>query len=166
LVAGSTPCGGFKQLASAASGYVCPESLIRPHRRRGCRGLVGSWSTQTASGPGPISLIGRRLSPHAGTRGMILCRPSQGRGSHALQRDLRHIFGAVTGRPLERLIARTALDCHLHSRSSAQRFERDTYHGDALPTELRGRVLNCPTCGFAPLGDQLRSCTPVMQRRT
>ena len=31
------------------------------------------------------------------------------------------------------------------------------YHGDALPTELRGQVLNYLTCGFAPGGRNLRS---------
>ena len=40
------------------------------------------------------------------------------------------------------------------------------YHGDALPTELRGRVFSCLTWGFAPGGGQLRSCTPVIQRLT
>src|SRR5580704_5527899 len=39
------------------------------------------------------------------------------------------------------------------------------YHGDALPTELRGRVLSCLTWGFAPSGDQLRSCTAVVRPR-
>ena len=62
---------------------------------------------------------------------------------------------------IQRLIVRTALGCHLRSRRSVQRFERDTYHGDALPTELRGRVFNCLTWGFAPRGGQLKSCTAV-----
>jgi hypothetical protein len=73
--------------------------------------------------------------------------------------------GAVTrfkGTHAERLIGRTALGSQLHSRRSAQRFERDTYHGDALPTELRGRVLSCLTCDFAPAGGQPRSCTAVI----
>ena len=76
--------------------------------------------------------------------------------------DSRH--SAARRTILERLIARTALGCHLRSHRSAQRFERDTYHGDALPTELRGRVLSCLTWAFAPRGDQLRWCTPVTQR--
>ena len=53
--------------------------------------------------------------------------------------------GIARGVAIERLISRTALGCQLRSRRSAQRFERDTYHGDALPTELRGHVLNCLT---------------------
>jgi hypothetical protein len=63
---------------------------------------------------------------------------------------------------IERLIVRTALGCHLHDRRSVQRFERDTYHGDALPTELRGHVFSCLTCGFTPRGGQLKSCTAVI----
>jgi hypothetical protein len=57
---------------------------------------------------------------------------------------------------------RTALGCHLRSRRSVQRFEWDTYHGDALPTELRGPVFSCLTWGFAPHGGKLRSCTAVL----
>ncbi len=71
--------------------------------------------------------------------------------------DLRQIFPGRSQAILERLIRRTAVSCDLDSRRSAQRFERDTYHGDALPTELRGRVLSCLTCGFTPPGGQLRS---------
>ena len=37
------------------------------------------------------------------------------------------------------------------------------YHGDALPTELRGRVFSCLTCDFPPPGGRLRSCTAVIQ---
>jgi integrase len=35
------------------------------------------------------------------------------------------------------------------------------YHGDALPTELRGPVLSCLTWAFTLKGGQLRSCTEV-----
>src|SRR5450631_4663302 len=35
------------------------------------------------------------------------------------------------------------------------------YHGDALPTELTGRVFSCLTWASAPPGAPLRSCTPV-----
>jgi hypothetical protein len=49
----------------------------------------------------------------------------------------------------------TALARDLDSRRSAQRFERDTYHEDAPPTELRGQVLTCLTWGFVPHGGQL-----------
>src|SRR5216683_3879819 len=37
------------------------------------------------------------------------------------------------------------------------------YHGDALPTELRGRVLSCLTWASATPGAPLRSCTPVLR---
>ena len=50
---------------------------------------------------------------------------------------------------LERLIVCTALGRDLHHRTSVQRFEQDTCYGDALPTELRGRVLSCLTWVFA-----------------
>jgi hypothetical protein len=50
---------------------------------------------------------------------------------------------------LERLITCTAVGCHLRLHRSVQRFERDTYHGDALPTELRGPVFSYLTWGFA-----------------
>jgi hypothetical protein len=40
------------------------------------------------------------------------------------------------------------------------------YHGDALPTELRGRIFGCLTWGFGPAARRLRSCTPVIQRLT
>ena len=87
-------------------------------------------------------------------------RSAQGRDPHT-QYDLRHIFLSVGRAILEHLITRTALGCDLEARRSAQRFERDTYHGDALPTELRGRVLSCLTWGFVPRGGQLTSCTTV-----
>ena len=70
----------------------------------------------------------------------------------ALRCDFRHVRATHGGAKIERLISRTALGCHLRFRRSVQRFERDTYHGDALPTELRGRVLSCLTCGFTPPG--------------
>jgi hypothetical protein len=38
------------------------------------------------------------------------------------------------------------------------------YHGDALPTELRGPVFSCLTWGFVPRGRVFRSCTAVIQR--
>jgi hypothetical protein len=60
------------------------------------------------------------------------------------------------GRFLERLIECTAVVYHLHYRSSVHRFERDTYHGDALPTELRGVV----QATFRPTG------APVALRAT
>lgn len=104
--------------------------------------------------------VGRRLpvaSPLAtrGTDGMVIAR--------LLWDETPHPFGTCArffGSPdelLQRLIARTAVGCDLHSSSSAQRFERDTYHGDAPPTELRGQVLSCLTWCFAPPGGQLRS---------
>ena len=40
---------------------------------------------------------------------------------------------------LERLTSSTAVDALVRFRRSAQRFELDTYYGDALPTELMGR---------------------------
>ena len=69
-----------------------------------------------------------------------------------------------SGRFLERLIVRTALGCHLRSRRSVQRFERDTYHGDALPTELRGPVFSCLTWGFAPHGGHSGRALRVIRR--
>jgi hypothetical protein len=72
------------------------------------------------------------------------------------------LTGRSAYRILERLIVRTALARHLRFRRSVQRSERDTYHGDALPTEPRGRVLSCLTCDFAPAGGQPRSCTVVL----
>jgi hypothetical protein len=53
---------------------------------------------------------------------------------------------------IQRLIVRTALGCHLRSCRSVQRFERDTYHGDALPTELRGRGFRLSDLGFRSYG--------------
>ena len=38
------------------------------------------------------------------------------------------------------------------------------YHGDALPTELRGPVFTCLTCGFVPPSRLLGSCAPLVQR--
>ncbi len=38
------------------------------------------------------------------------------------------------------------------------------YHGDALPTELRGRVFSCLTWGCAASGGHYRLRTPVVQR--
>src|ERR1017187_1590898 len=76
-------------------------------------------------------------------------RSAQGRDPHT-QYDLRHIFLSVGRAILEHLITRTALGCDLEARRSAQRFELDTYHGDALPTELRGRILSCLTWGSRP----------------
>ena len=40
---------------------------------------------------------------------------------------------------LERLICCTTVAASLRFRWSAHRFERDSYHGDALPTELKGQ---------------------------
>jgi hypothetical protein len=39
------------------------------------------------------------------------------------------------------------------------------YHGDALPTELRGQVFifSCPTCGFMPRGWNLGLCPAVFR---
>jgi hypothetical protein len=58
---------------------------------------------------------------------------------------------AVTsaGADLEHLIACTPVSGDLGLRRSAQRFERDTYHGDALPTELTGPVFSCRAWGLA-----------------
>src|ERR1017187_5565807 len=70
---------------------------------------------------------------------------------------------------------RTALGGHLRSRRPAQCFERDTYHGDALPTEVRGRtvgpwtlatVLVRISAGFMAstlvlLHPQSRTCSPA-----
>ncbi len=70
---------------------------------------------------------------------------------------------SVSRHGIERLIARTALESHLHSRRSIQRFELDTYHGDALPTELRGQVLTCLTRRFVPCGPDPVGCTAVVQ---
>jgi len=64
--------------------------------------------------------------------------------------DERHTIAPVRVSDSRTSIARTALDYHLHFHRSAQRFERDTYHGDALPTELRGHNhrISCPArCG-------------------
>jgi hypothetical protein len=57
---------------------------------------------------------------------------------------------------LERLITRTPVSDDLRFRRSAQRFELDTYHGDALPTELTGRVFSCLTwsCAICPKDTQ------------
>ena len=37
------------------------------------------------------------------------------------------------------------------------------YHGDALPTELRGQAFSYLTWGFAPPSGHVRPCTPVVQ---
>jgi hypothetical protein len=56
------------------------------------------------------------------------------------RRDLRHILKAHRKRNPERLIWRTAVGAHIRLRCSVQRFEQNTYHGDALPTELTGML--------------------------
>ena len=61
------------------------------------------------------------------------------------------------------LIVRTAVGAHVDLRRSAQRFERDTYHGDALPTELTGPVFRFLTWAFTPPGHLLGSCTAVVR---
>ena len=53
--------------------------------------------------------------------------------------------------PLQRLIRCTPLGTIRRLRWSAQRFELDSYHGDALPTELTGPVFRCLSWGFASL---------------
>ena len=58
-----------------------------------------------------------------------------------LRRDFRHFGLLAELAAIERLTERTPVSQHLRFRRSAQRFERDTYHEDALPTELRGRGL-------------------------
>jgi hypothetical protein len=64
--------------------------------------------------------------------------------------DLHHIFKPKSQSILERLTVFTPVAAILRFRRSEQRFERDSYHGDALPTELTGPVFSCLTCGFAP----------------
>ena len=43
---------------------------------------------------------------------------------------------------------RTAVGAHMRLRRSVQRFERNTYHGDALPTELTGPIFSYLTWGL------------------
>jgi hypothetical protein len=70
-----------------------------------------------------------------------LLRPMRVPYGH-LECDLCHICTVRPGAAIEHLIVCTAVSRHLRFSRSAQRFERDTYHGDALPTELRGRRLS------------------------
>ena len=109
--------------------------------------------------------IGRGKGPCYASRTLPQLAPGCSRGSGQDPRSpvTRATICSRPGWPLlERLIVCTALGRDLDSRRSAQRFERDTYHGDALPTELRGRVLSCLTWGFAPYSGLLRSCTAVL----
>lgn len=53
--------------------------------------------------------------------------------------------------PLQRLICCTPLGTIRRLRWSARRFERDSYHGDALPTELTGPNFTCLTWDSAPV---------------
>jgi hypothetical protein len=55
----------------------------------------------------------------------------------------------MTWLSLQRLIRCTALGTIQRRRWSAQRFEQDSYHGDALPTELTGPVFTYLTWPFA-----------------
>ena len=49
---------------------------------------------------------------------------------------------------LQRLIRCTPLGAILRLRRSAHRFELDSYHGDALPTELTGPIFTYLTWAF------------------
>ena len=69
--------------------------------------------------------------------------------SASLHGDLRHCPQAGTERFLERLIRCTALGAIRYLRWSVQRFKQNSYHGDALPTELTGPNFTCLTWGFA-----------------
>ena len=72
--------------------------------------------------------------------------------------DLGHILLITNARDSERLIVSTAFARELRFSWSALRFELDTYHGDALPTELTGLVARtehsalgrCPYLQFRP----------------
>jgi hypothetical protein len=59
--------------------------------------------------------------------------------------DFRYTYPDFGDLAIERLIVRTAVKRNLGVRRSAQRFEQNTYHGDALPTELRGQCFSCLT---------------------
>jgi hypothetical protein len=79
--------------------------------------------------------------------------------------DLRRIGKIISDSNLERLINCTALKSHLRIRRSAHRFEQDSYHGDALPTELTGPVFTCLSWAFAIRPGTLRPpgrCTALM----
>ena len=54
---------------------------------------------------------------------------------------MRYVFKIIPELDLERLICCTALNSNLHHYRSAHRFEQDSYHGGALPTELTSAVL-------------------------
>ena len=75
------------------------------------------------------------------------------------------LWRRIRWRNPERLIWRTAVGTYVHLRWSVQRFERDTYHGDALPTELTGPIFTCLTWGFMLPGHPCGSCIAVAQRR-
>jgi len=81
-----------------------------------------------------------------------LCRVVDAVLTQACTCDLRHIDKIFLGLDLKRLIRCTAVIVTLYFCWSALRFELDTYHGDALPTELTGPVFTCLTCGFLPRG--------------
>jgi hypothetical protein len=145
--------GGLRQLSSRAGACM---RVSRARQRES-----QDWSVQ-AERRAWSELQGGPMAPS--TPAHVLLAHSHPMKS-SIRCDFRHTHLARWNIEIERLITRTALSRHLHDRRSVQRFERDTYHGDALPTELRGRVLSCLTWGFAPYSGQLRSCTAVLPHR-
>jgi hypothetical protein len=65
----------------------------------------------------------------------------------------------------KRLIRCTALKSHLRTRRSVHRFEQDSYHGDALPTELTGPVFIYLTWAFAILSRDAQTVRTVYSVR-
>ena len=92
----------------------------------------------------------KQRTPALGDRMLLQCTaPVNGHGTTPqLRRDLRPTLTAGPHRNLERLICCTAVGTHVDLRRSVQRFERNTYHGDALPTELTGPIFSYLTWGF------------------
>src|SRR6266498_658277 len=139
-------------------------------RRPGGRSPPGPGTQDRARHRLPVSLDERLTVPawalaHCG----LLAR-----GHHPVREapDERHRLPNVIcvtfcephrGTYLERLIPSTPVTHIQRFRRSAQRFELDTYHGDALPSELRGPVFGCLTCGFWPADRLSGSCTAVTQ---
>jgi hypothetical protein len=104
---------------------------------------------QTCSSPRPAGL-GRPVTEGRFMRlAAVVGRPER------LSDDGQMIFEVARCDPI------VALTCSYVSPLTESNRRPSPYHGDALPTELRGRVFSCPSRASAPPGAPLRSCTPV-----
>ena len=118
-----------------------------------------------ASPPGRPSSTGTNppYPAYQTTRTAISARPDPGqKTTHSPRTSTPKIISSRAAQPTENVSPKREHGAWRNVKTSGSPLTESNrrpspYHGDALPTELRGQVLSCLTWYFAPAGGQLRS---------